>query len=440
MKSLAILTFFIAITSQAETGFNYRHSGKLSPSDYLLNNGGRNKDPIFDEHSTVDLGLNLGVGSDCGRIDLKGTLKATLKNLLDSRYFEQMGQDILAASPMLAACWYSPTWCSILKHYRVNSNFLSQLRINQCKLIEKYQDSRVEDFYAERQNCYYKALRKHNGNADSAMEECKNHDLYQYNLANWAGSSDGATTGTNKLIESSAKWAGFKGEESNRIIDLAKSMVGDMVVSKGKLSIDYGPRKLAATPRTHLEYLTKEVEELLCHKLIPKIDKEKHRATIEKIVKDDDLVKISGSKDKILIDRQSIRSLSYFPYKQRSSACKRVAETIAINRFSYEMDQTLDVLHVSSQNVNLPEKKQRRLRYEKDALAASVKRTLELNKERTKPLNKILKTINEEGIKYIDKSTARTLKNDVDTLNSKRIKDAFWDCSDGIMCGSGGRE
>ncbi len=438
MKYIILILLLVPITGFSNEGFSYRHSDRLSPNDYLFNFNGRNNDPIFDEHNTVDLGLDLGVGSDCGRIDLKGTLKATLKNILDSKYFEQLGQDIIAASPMLITCYFSPSWCSILKHSRLSSQFLSQFRVDQCKLIEKFQDSRVEDFYAERQDCYYKALRKYNGNADSAMEECKNHNLYQYNLANWAGSSNGSKTDTNKLIESSAKWAGFEGKESDKIVGLAKSMVGDMVISKGKLSIDYGPRKLAATPRTHLEFLTKETEKYLCDELIPRIDKEKNRATIDQIVTNDDLIKISGSEEKILIDKQSIRSLSYFPYRQRSSACKRIAETIAINRFSYEMDQTLDILQVSSQNVNLPENKQRRLRYEKDALAASVKRTLELNKERTRPLNTILKSINEEGIKYIDKSTASTLRNDVNMLNSKRVDDVFWDCADGIMCNSGG--
>ena len=437
MIILIFLTLFTSLAN-AQINYNYRHADRLAPDDYLLNFNGRNNDPVFDEHQTIDLGLDLGVGSDCGRIDLKGTLRATLQNVLDSKYFEQLGQDIIASSPMLITCYFSPSWCSILKHSRISSQYLSQLRVNQCSLIEKYQDSRVEDFYAERQDCYYKALRRHGGNADAAMEECKNHNMYQYNLADWTGSSNGRKTGTNKLIESSAKWAGFKGKDSEKVVNLAKSMVGDMVISKGKLSIDYGPRKLAATPRTHLEYLTKETEKLLCDELLPKIDKNKHRATIEQIVKTEDLVKISGSEDKILIDRQSIRSLSYFPFRQRSSACKRIAETIAINRFSYEMDQTLDVLQVSSQNVNLPEKKQRRLRYEKDALAASVKRTLDLNKERTRPLNSMLQSINKEGLKYIDKSTARTLRNDVNSLNSKRVDALFWDCADGIMCDSGG--
>ena len=91
-------------------------TNQLSPSDYLFGANGKLGDPIFDNYRTIDLNVDIGISSDCGRIDLKNTLQASLKNVLDAKYFGDMGKDIIAASPLLLTCYFSPTWCAILKH------------------------------------------------------------------------------------------------------------------------------------------------------------------------------------------------------------------------------------------------------------------------------------------------------------------------------------
>ena len=62
--------------------FNYRHNSELSSSDYLFKERSNQNDSVFDECQTIDLGFNLGVGADCGKVDFKSTLQGTLKNLL----------------------------------------------------------------------------------------------------------------------------------------------------------------------------------------------------------------------------------------------------------------------------------------------------------------------------------------------------------------------
>jgi hypothetical protein len=409
----------------------------LSPSDYLLKDRGDRNDRAFENRPAIELGANLTIGSDCGKVDFNSTLKATLKNLLDSKkYFEKVGMDILSASPMLLTCYFSPTWCSILKSTRIDANFLASMRLDQCALIDKYTDSRTDDFYRERQECVHGSIQRNGGNMEKAMEECKNGDVSSYNLTDWSGNG-GQKVDQNRLLESSAKWAGMKGEESSKTLELLKSLVGETVVSRGKVSIDYGPRKFGITPRTHFIGLKKVTYNLLCEKLLSKIEKKGKAQSFSKSVTDDELKEISGDSQSLLIDRQTLRSMAYLPYHKRKVACKKLSSVIATTRFANEMNKTLDVLHLAEQNPNLPDERKLEIRRKRSSLQESVKLTMELFKEKNSPLNKVLSQINEQGLKFIDESTRESLSNDVDSLNQKKVDSFFWDCSDGVMCKGG---
>ena len=176
----------------------YQRSGRFRSDDYLLKSFNEHHDPLFDRSTQIiDLGLDLGIGSDCGRVDFKGTMRSTLKNLLDSKYFGDLGRNIIASSPMLLTCYMSPTWCAILKHTQVSANFLSQMRLNQCALIDKYVDNRTDDYYRERQGCVRQKIADNGGDLEKAMGSCQN--VYSSDLTNWAGKSSGNKTPTNKL-------------------------------------------------------------------------------------------------------------------------------------------------------------------------------------------------------------------------------------------------
>jgi hypothetical protein len=310
------------------------------------------------------------------------------------------------------------------------------MRLDQCALIDKYTDSRTDDFYRERQECVHVAIQRNGGNMEKAMEECKNGDVSSYNLADWSGNG-GRKVGQNKLLESSAKWAGMKGEESSRTLELLKSLVGETVVSRGKVSIDYGPKKFGITPRTHFIGLKKITYNLLCEKLLKKIEGKGVRQSFSKSVTDDELKEISGSSQSLLIDRQTVRSLAYLPYSKRTVACRKLSSVIATTRFANEMNKTLDVLHLAEQNPNLPDERKLEIRRKRSSLQESVKLTMELYKEKNSPLNKVLSQINEQGLKFIDEATKESLNSDVDSLNQKKVDSIFWDCSDGVMCKGG---
>ena len=238
---IAGLLLFLSGLFQSGHASEVSLSGRLSPSDYLLGSQEQYRDSIFDTQKPIDLNASIGVGSDCGKMNFQATLQSSLQNMLNAKYFADIGKDILPGATMLTICYFSPTWCAILKHSQLNANFLSQIRLDQCALIDKYVDSRVEDFYQERQTCVHRAIDSNGGNMDQAMESCQGNNFWNADLTNWAGSKNGEKASTNRLIDSSAQWAGMNGPESTGTMNLLKAFVGDTVVSRGSVSVEYGP-------------------------------------------------------------------------------------------------------------------------------------------------------------------------------------------------------
>ena len=438
MKAISILAIIFLSISVSAKEFNYRHNSEMSSSDYLFKERSKKSDSVFDNYQTVDLGFSLGVGADCGKVDFKSTMQASLKNLLDAKYFESVGNSILAASPMLLTCYFSPTWCSILKHTRVNANFLSQMRLDQCALIDKYVDNRSEDFKKERQGCVHKAIQRNGGNMEQAMKECKSGGDYSVDLANWAGSRFGSKSSKNKLIESSAKWAGFNSNEAKRSVGLLKALVGDTVIGKGRISVEYGPRNKAITPRTRLYELEKDTYEKLCKGLLKKIDRNDNRISIDRLISKNELKNIGGNKEDTYIDKQTLRYLSYLPFIKRGSYCRKLAASVAMTKFSDEMNSSLDMLNILEQNPNLPETRKVEIAKKRKNLKDSIEATLQLEEAKNTPLNTVVSQITREGRFYQGKATERTLDNESSAINSRRSQAEFFDCADGILCDQGG--
>lgn len=414
---------------------DFRYSGKLSPNDYLMQSRQEHRDPVFDKYRTVDLGVNLGVGSDCGRIDFKSTLRASLSNILDSKYFGDMGKDILAASPMLLTCYFSPTWCAILKHSQVNAHWLSQMRLDQCSIVDKYVDSRVEDYYQERQSCVRKAIDRNGGNLEQAMESCRGADMWQADLNNWSGGKYGQKANTNRLIESSAKWAGMDNPESQSSINLVKALVGDTVVSRGHISVEYGPRNTPLTPRTYLQSLEKATYDKLCGNVLKRVVDSGGKTSVDRLISDDDLKEVSPNTSEPLIDRQTIRSLAYMSPKQRGYACQKLSDAVAMTVFSTDVNRSLDVLTTLSQNPNLPPQRKQELEQKRKALKEQVELTVGLYHQRNAPINSVLSQINETGAQLQSIAVGAELQGDANVEANYRTHTNFMDCADGIMCG-----
>ncbi len=412
---------------------NYQRSGRLHSDNYQLKSFDEHTDPLFDKNpQIIDLGVNLGVGSDCGRVNFEGTMKSTLKNMLDAKYFGDVGKNIMAGSPMLLTCYMSPTWCAILKHTQLSANFLSQMRLDQCKLMDKYVDTRTEDYYRERQGCIRKNIADNGGDLEKAMASCQN--VYDTDLTSWAGKSSGEKSSVNKLIESSAKWAGLSGPEADRTTDLVKAFVGDTVLAKGNVSVEYGSRQRALTPEVHLKELQNTINDKLCQGLLVQLATSNQPRSVDQVVTDDDLKSLSGGSIESLIDRQTIEALTYLPPKQRQAACKRLADTMALTSFTKDANRSLDLLTVATQNPNLPPARKTEIEEKRRQFKESVDLTLELQKERNAPLREVLREVNGQGEAYRDQYTGELLREDNSRHVSRAAHQIFMDCADSVMC------
>lgn len=433
MRWLFIFVCFgmVNVANAGDNDFYYLNRSEIGPQDYLFRQQAMKRDPVFDEYRTIDLGINLGVGSDCGRVDFKNTLQATLKNILDSKYFGDMGKDIIAGSPMLLACYFSPTWCAILKHSQINANFMSQMRLNQCALMDKYVDSRVSDYYEERQGCVHKEIERNGGNIEAAMQSCNSSRMWETDLANWSGSKYGEKSSSNKLIESSARWAGFDTPEGSSAVKLVKNLVGDTVISRGKVSVEYGDRPFALTPRTHLAGIERDVQDKLCTNFLRKVD-DAGPSRANAMIRDADLKDITGTD--AALDRQTLRNLAVMPFRTRSLYCLRLANSIAASRFSEDMNRSLDVLLIASQNPNLPDNRRKEIADKRETLKQSIQATMELQRERNSPLNQVVAQINQQGSVIRDELSADRIMRDNAAVESENANTRFFDCADGVFC------
>lgn len=432
MAALAAMAFFPTITLAQ---VDYQNTTTLSPNDYLLGSHGKRSDPVFDNFRTVDLGIDLGIGADCGRIDFRGTMRAAFGNILDSKYIEDMGRDIIAASPMLLAAYFSPTWASILRESRARASMLANMRLDQCAMIDKYVDSRVEDYQQERQQCVRKEISNSGGNFEQAMESCGGN-YWQADIANWSGDDTSGKASENELLGSSAKWAGLTGREAERTVSLVKALVGDTVVQHGVVSVSFGPGQKPLTPRTHLMALEKQTYADLCGGLLPRVEQNGGRgANIDRLVTDADLRRVSGESDNPLIDRQTLRSLTYLPPKQRALACRKLADAVSMSVFTMDMNKSLDFLSSPvAANPHLPEHRKQEADRKRRALKDQIEMTLALNKSKSEPLNQVLYQINDDGSKFQGIAADRALRLDEASHQTQRTADAFLDCADGLLC------
>jgi len=429
-----IIFIFAVLMAQVASAANYSHSTRLSPNDYLLRSQDQHRDPVFDNYRIVDLGASVGIGSDCGRMDFKSTLRASLKNVLDAKYFGDMGKDILAASPMLLTCYFSPTWCAILKHSQVNANMLSQMRLDQCSIVDKYVDNRVEDFYQERQGCVRQAIERNGGDIESAMQQCQGNRLWDSNLTNWAGKKNGEKVESNKLIDSSAKWAGLDGDDQKSSLELVKSMVGDTVLSRGNISVEYGPRQSALSPRNYLQGIEKTTYEKLCTTMMVRLSDAGQGASSERVISNTDLTDLSPGYEYPLIDRQTIRALQAMPPRQREISCRKISEALSMTLFSNDVSKSLDMLSTLAQNPNLPPNRKAEIEQKRKTLKESIEMTLSLQKERNVPLNQVLSQVNHDGARYQSEMVRDDLNLDASRRNNRHTESVFLDCADGVMC------
>lgn len=435
---ILLLLYALSQVDNAAFAATTQYSGRLSSRDYLLGSKEAYGDAFFDNTRPIDLNVRLGVNSDCGNINFQATLQSTMDQILNTGFLGDFAKRMTDAAPMLGICYLSPTLCSILKHSQLSANLVSQLRLNQCALIDKYVDSRVDDYYQERQSCMHKAIRNNGGNMNAAMESCGGSGAANLDLSNWAGSRFGDKVTTNKLLDSSAQWAGFRDDGNPRSpLNLAKALVGDTVLSQGSISVEYGPRRTPITPRTYLQSIEKTTYDQLCGTILSKMNNASSSSPVEQTVTDADLKALNPGSDQILIDRQTLRSLSYMNPKQKIWACRKLSDATAMTIFSTDVNRSLDMLTTLSQNPNLPAQRKLEIETKRKALKEQIEMTISLQKQRNEPINQVLSQIQDEGDRLQSEAVSDDLDLDMNTQRNRRDEVNLTDCSDWVMCGRG---
>ncbi|CAM6053770.1 unnamed protein product [Sphagnum tenellum] len=342
---------------------------------------------------------------------------------------------------MLITCYASPTWCSVLKHTQIAANLLTQTRLDQCSIIDKYVDSRVEDYYRNRQECAHKNLASTGGDMEKSLHSCVDESSASAELSPWTGPNVTNHAGENHLIEDSAKWAGY-GEKEQSVTDLVKSLVGDVVLAKGNLSVEFGPKHTAYSPRLHLNLLEKEYHQDLCGKILPElataadadrfIDDQKIQAQIRKMAQKNR----SGENEHIfdILTPDLIRNLAYLPAYRRRHICLKLSQAMAMQTFTQDMNRSLDMLSVAAQNPHLPPNRKSEIESKRVALKDQIDVTLKLQHEQSKPMGDILQYAAEEGINARNTATQQSLSGESAMQSNFKNRASINDCSDEYFC------
>lgn len=439
LQLLVCITLFFSPCVFAADRFGFSGSnatqwqGRLKPQDYLYAPNPERRNDLFETLKPADFGVNLAIGADCGRINIDGTLRAAFGKILNGDYFKGLAQDILGSAPMLAACYMSPTWCAILKHTQVTANFLAGLRLNQCQIMDRYVDSRVEDYYRERQSCVHRSIEANGGDMESAMASCQN-GVFNKKAGAWAGQSDDPNR-PNALLADSTKWAGFSGAEGNRITGLLQSIVGDTVLTNGNLRVEYGPHSHAYSPRSYLLSMEEQISQAFCGKLLTEISTSTvYLSDIEISRRMKALPSEPGEEETPMLTPEVIRNLSYMPKLRRDRVCMKLSQVMAMQAFTRDMNRSIDVLTVAAQNPNLPPNRKLEIEQKRQGLKDQVELTLRLRQEQAKPVGEVMQYITSEGLAAQDEATRSNLavQGNVDDKMSHAAR--MNDCADGVFC------
>lgn len=430
LGSKGVLFYILMFSVLANADFSYRNSTRVNSLG--LRDLSDSSPTSLDRYKVIDLSAKVEVGSSCGEMNVATNLQANLKDLLSDDFFKGVGNQIQSAGGMLALCYLSPSYCAIAKHMRMSSHFLSQLNLDSCALIDKYVDSRVADYDMSKQQCVRKKMSENGRDVKSALEECGNG---LSKLEDWAGGKSGPVK-ANTLIESTAKWAGLRGDDSDRVIQMTKAFVGDTVVTDGKVSVEFGPKSRLTTPREYISEESTTVAEKL-NDLMNDIERDEVQGSFSPNTrkKIEDVFEKKLPQDVAL---EAVRKLYYMPNRSRRDAIRRLSQVVAANNVAQDAEKSLEVLALAARNPNLPPHRQKEAMELRQQLKDSLEATLELRKSGTEQLRTVLASVQEDGSFYESGVSRRNLESQASKTNQGRLKEMFFDCSDSTFCNQGG--
>lgn len=416
-----LLMVGLVLSPTLNADLNYRSTNRIgNPALYDLNFG---RESRLQDYKVVDLSASVNVGSNCGQMDVGANLRANMRELLSGDFFQGVGNQIVDAGGLLALCYLSPAMCSITKNLRLESGLTSNLDLSACSMIEKYQDQQVAVYERERSQCMRSELQKNGNNVKLALKTCGGNN-YEHNLADWSGGDKNVNM--NRLIESTAKWAGLKGDDADRTIELTKAFVGDTVIGRGGVEVDFGSRKRIVSPAEIIE----EEKVLLAkglNSLFKNYDESWH-------IKDDEIQKIFENRLPLSVAKNLVQKLSFLPNQEREMAIQKLSKSVATQSGLDKVEKSMEILLLASRNPNIPDAQ----RLEAKQLGEQLKDSLELGvhakSKEYAGLERVVSQINTEGQKYEDWDHQDSIGVEKAHYSRKSLQQEYMDCSDKVFC------
>lgn len=170
------------------------------------------------EVTGIKAGFDLGLGIDfaCGNFDIKKTYKELFSKNVREEYLDGLKTSLqaeLASSPLVLACYASPTVCDAIKHYRVSASAMLGMELEGCRSLEQSVGGVERETKARAiQECMDEQSRM-GATLDQAQEACKNASTFR----------------------------GIDGRKTTQIdvkrdVGLEGSLVGDLRIGAGTLS------------------------------------------------------------------------------------------------------------------------------------------------------------------------------------------------------------
>jgi hypothetical protein len=416
----------LLLTRAAAAEFSYRDSQRVS--NPKLFNFGSNSSGSLDNYKVIDLSANVQVGASCGEMNVATNLQSNLNDLLGDDFFKGVGNKIQSAGGMLALCYLSPSYCAIAKHMRLSSHFLSQLNLDSCSMIDKYIDTRVSDYEISKQQCVRGRMEANGNNVKSALEECSGK---ADELMDWSGKSSGPVK-ANALLDSTAKWAGINGEDASHTLAVTKALVGETVVARGGVEVEFGERKKLITPREMINEVGRDNEKIL-EEILTEIDGNRtswdnNAETREKVEK------VFAGQMSSTTALSTLRKLSHLPFRQRSEAVSRLSKALASHQVVKDAEKSLELLGLAARNPNLPPARQQEAVALREQLKDQLDLTVRMRSQNEDDLGNVIESISSEGDYFEDGVIRRRLESDSSARGRARVSESYFDCSDKAFC------
>ena len=422
MKSILLLILILGCQIlHAEISYKDSKSFSTENSD-LYNFSSKNKG--LQNYKIIDLSTLADVGSNCGQIDVSANLRSNLNQFMSGDFFKGLGNQIMDAGGLLSLCYLSQSACSITKNTRLTSGLTSSLDLSACSMIEKYQDQQIAAYEQERSQCVRSELKRNGNNVNQALKACGKNN-YEYNLSDWGGS--GKNVSINKLIESTAKWAGLKG--AKKIIEVTKSFVGDTVIGQGEVKVEFGARKRIVSPS---EMIADE-KKLVAERLNELFESYENQWSI----KDEEIERIFSGKIPLYLSKQMVQKLSYLPHKQRRMAIDKLSQVIAGQHVVGQVEKSMEILLLANRNPNLPEDQKLEAKRLREQLKDSLDLGVSIKDRQDAKLERIVASIIGEGEKYENWENLNNVSSEKANFDGSSLKKEFLDCSNKIFCKDG---